>query len=78
MIVVCNDNTFCENNLTIGKSYYVHNMYSLPLSTEPDNMYYQIQDDKNILYQYLSYRFKCISEIRKEKINKILCLEKMI
>ena len=67
MKVVCIDDNDGYNYLTIGKTYDVINEDG----GEYDYGYYII-DDNNIKDWYGEYMFKPISEIRNDKINKLL------
>ena len=67
MKVICINNEFSENLLTIGKTYY----------TNKDSYgYYYIIDDNNDIQYYSQYYsnfcFKTLSELRDDKINRLL------
>ena len=62
MKVKCLNNGYSDN-LTIGKTYEVINKFIC---------YYDIVNDKNIVFEYPLKWFKPLSEIRNEKIDKLL------
>ncbi len=68
MLVVCVDNKNLENLLTIGKSYKVDDIYN---NVKRDRVYYSMMTDKKgIATGFDSSRFKLLSEVRKNKLNK--------
>ena len=65
MKMVCINNKNIEKELTIGRLYY--DVYV------EDNIYYHdIENDKNEYLTYQKNRFKALSEIRNDKIDKLL------
>jgi hypothetical protein len=66
MKVVCIDNEYNENYLTIGEFYEVIH------ETIYECEYYYITDDNSKLDYYPKILFKNLSEYRNEKIDKLL------
>lgn len=62
MNVVCKENINGQLSITIGKSYEVI----------IDKYAYKIMDDNDEYKYYPKEMFKSLSEIRNEKINKLL------
>lgn len=62
MNVVCKENINGQFSITIGKSYEVI----------IDKYAYKIMDDNDEYKYYPKEMFKSLSEIRNEKINKLL------
>jgi hypothetical protein len=65
MKIICIKNIGYERHLTIGKTYEVIN-----ISINDD--YFIIDDDNDGCWLYRKSYFKPLSEIRNEKINKLL------
>lgn len=66
--MICIKNENYENQLTIGKPYKI-------LKDDPHDPYYLIRDDENNIWLYRKNSFKSISEIRNDKINKLIKYE---
>jgi hypothetical protein len=65
MKVKCINDGGWEHHLTIGKIYEVIEIVN-------NGYYYVIIDDEGYKWRYLKEHFKPLSEIRNEKINKLL------
>ena len=68
-LVVCVDNMVCDDVLTLGKVYKVLEV------RESENGDYSdvicVEDDFFRMRYYYKYRFKLLSEVRKEKLLKL-------
>ena len=68
MKVVCIDNKNYEKELTLNKTYIEIDIFRV----FNDDAFYFIINDNNIKNMYIKNRFKSLSEIRVEKIDKLL------
>lgn len=67
-VVICREGDIVFNELTIGKKYTI-----IDIDSDDKFDYVKVNNDKGILYEYLSFRFTlCIESNRNKVINNIL------